>query len=71
MTEPAYVWRDMKDAPKDQDIILYFTVGTCRIPLVARYEPGCMDPIGLADWRVIHPIPGDAPTGWLPIVWKD
>lgn len=66
-----YVWRDMKDVPKDQDVILYFSLGTCRVPLVARCEPGYLDPIGLVDWRVTHPIPGEAPTGWLPIVWKD
>lgn len=70
-TDAPYAWRDMKDVPKDQDVILYFSTGTCRVPLVARYNPGFMDPIGLVDWRVIQPIPGPAPTGWLPLIWKD
>lgn len=71
MTEAAYVWRDMKDVPRDQDVILYFTTGSCRCPLVARYEKGYIDPIGLVDWRVVQPIPGPEPTGWLPLIWKD
>jgi hypothetical protein len=69
--DPPYFWRDMKDVPKDQDVILYFSTGTCRVPLVARYQQGYMDPIGLKDWKVIRPIPGDAPTGWLPLIYKD
>ena len=71
MSDP-YVWGDMKDVPKDQDVILYFSVGTCRVPYVARYNKGFRDPrTGVMDWETVHPIPGDTPTGWLPIVWKD
>jgi hypothetical protein len=66
-----YTWNPIETVPKNKDVILYFSLGSCRVPLVARYEEGYLDPIGLMNWRVIHPIPGDHPTGWLPILWKD
>lgn len=70
--EPPYAWNDMDSVPKDKPVILYFSVGTCRVPYVARYKKGFLDPRhGVMDWETIEPIPGDTPTGWLPIIWKD
>lgn len=69
---PVYSWNDMSTVPKDKPVILYFTTGTCRVPYVAQYRQGFLDPrTGVMDWETIAPIPGDAPTGWLPIIWKD
>lgn len=72
MNDAPYKWLDMADVPKDGTwVILYFSVGTCRIPYVARYNKGFRDPNGVLDWEAATPIPGDTPTGWLPVLWKD
>lgn len=72
MSEAPYKWFDMANAPKDGTlVILYFSVGTNRIPYVARYRKGFIDNNGTLDWESVNPIPSGDPTGWLPIVWKD
>jgi hypothetical protein len=73
MSDAPYKWLDIDDAARDgKPVILYFSVGTCRVPYVAKYNKGFLDPrSGVMDWETVHPIPGDAPTGYLPIVWKD
>lgn len=71
-TKPDYEWRPIETVPKDgTNVILYFSLGTCRVPYVAKYRKGYMDESGVMDWETVRPIPADAPTGWLPIIYKD